>query len=250
MEETELIRRSQAGDMDAFEALLLRYEKKVYTIAYKYMGDPDDAGDLAQEALLKAWQSIGGFRGDSSFGTWLGRIAANCCLDELRRRRRVQTTSLDDLVELEDGAVQKELASPQETPEEAAIRQETAQYVQSLLGRMREEYRTVLVLRELEGRSYEEIAAELDCSLGTVKSRIFRARAYLKEVILKERAQNEGNEEKALHKDAPRAQAAQAPDGTDDPPDDAQNRRNRARGGQTNSKSTEKGGAQNGGDKR
>ncbi len=188
MEEAELIQRSQAGDMDAFEELLLRYEKKVYSIAYKYMGGPEDAGDLAQEALIKAWQSIGSFRGESSFGTWLGRITSNCCLDALRRRKRIQTTSLDELIELDEGSVRRELPAPQDTPEEAVIRRETVQYVQSLLGQMREEYRIVLVMRELEGRSYEEIAALLSCSLGTVKSRIFRARAFLKEQILQDQA--------------------------------------------------------------
>ena len=96
MDETVLIQKSQQGDMDAFEQLLLRYEKKVYTIAYKYMGNAEDASDLAQEALIKAYQSIGGFRGESSFGTWIGRITANKCLDELRKRKKLQTTSLDD----------------------------------------------------------------------------------------------------------------------------------------------------------
>lgn len=184
MDETVLIQKSQQGDMDAFEQLLLRYEKKVYTIAYKYMGNHEDASDLAQEALIKAYQSIGSFRGESSFGTWLGRITANKCLDELRRRKRIQVTSLDDEVELEEGSVQKELAAPGDTPEEHTMRQETVQYVQSMLNSMREEYRMVLVLRELEGYSYEEIAQQLSCSLGTVKSRISRARNYLKEQIL------------------------------------------------------------------
>ncbi len=184
MDETVLIQKSQQGDMDAFEQLLLQYEKKVYTIAYKYMGNHEDASDLAQEALIKAYQSMGSFRGESSFGTWLGRITANKCLDELRRRKRIQVTSLDDEVELEEGSVQKELAAPGDTPEEHTMRQETVQYVQSMLNRMREEYRIVLVLRELEGYSYEEIAQQLSCSLGTVKSRISRARNYLKAQIL------------------------------------------------------------------
>lgn len=87
MDETILIQKSQQGDMDAFEQLLLRYEKKVYTIAYKYMGNAEDASDLAQEALIRAYQSIGTFRGESSFGTWIGRITANKCLDELRKRK-------------------------------------------------------------------------------------------------------------------------------------------------------------------
>ena len=158
------------------------------------MGNAEDASDLAQEALIKAYQSIGGFRGESSFGTWIGRITANKCLDELRKRKKLQTTSLDDEVELEEGSVQKELASEADTPEQHTIRQETVQYVQQKLNQLRDEYRIVLVLRELEGHSYEDIAAMLNCSLGTVKSRISRARNYLKELVLadqqRERSQN------------------------------------------------------------
>lgn len=184
MDETVLIQKSQQGDLEAFEQLLLRYEKKVYTIAYKYMGNAEDASDMAQEALIKAYQSIGSFRGEAAFGTWIGRITANKCLDELRKRKRIQVTSLDDEVELEEGSVKKEIAADIDTPEEHTIRQETVQYVQSMIGQMREEYRIVLVLRELEGHSYDEIAQMLSCSLGTVKSRISRARNYLKEQIL------------------------------------------------------------------
>ena len=176
MDETILIQKSQRGDMDAFEQLLLRYEKKVYTIAYKYMGNAEDASDLAQEALIKAYQSIGTFRGESSFGTWIGRITANKCL------------------ELVEGSVQKEIVSERDTPEQHTIRQETVHYVQQKLQQMKEEYRMVLVLRELEGHSYEDIADMLNCSLGTVKSRISRARNYLKELVLadqhKEGSQN------------------------------------------------------------
>lgn len=194
MDETILIQKSQRGDMDAFEQLLLRYEKKVYTIAYKYMGNAEDASDLAQEALIKAYQSIGTFRGESSFGTWIGRITANKCLDELRKRKKLQTTSLDEELELEEGSVQKEIVSERDTPEQHTIRQETVHYVQQKLQQMKEEYRMVLVLRELEGHSYEDIADMLNCSLGTVKSRISRARNYLKELVLadqyKEGSQN------------------------------------------------------------
>lgn len=192
MDETILIQKSQQGDMDAFEQLLLRYEKKVYTIAYKYMGNAEDASDLAQEALIKAYQSIGTFRGESSFATWIGRITANRCLDELRKRKRLQTTSLDEELELEEGSVQKEIASEKDTPEQHTIRQETVQYVQQKLAQMRDEYRLVLVLRELEGHSYEDIAEMLNCSLGTVKSRISRARNYLKELVLADRQKERG----------------------------------------------------------
>ena len=184
MTEAELIRKSQRGDMDAFEQLILQYEKRIYAIAYKYMGNHEDACDMAQEALIKAYQSIHLFRGDAAFGTWLGKITANKCLDELRRRKNMQMHSLDDTLELEEGSVSKEIESPGATPEEHAMRQETAQYMQQLIDELKEEYRTVIILRELDGYSYEEIAELLSCSLGTVKSRISRARQYLKERII------------------------------------------------------------------
>ena len=181
--EAELIRRSQEGDLDAFEQLILQYEKRVYTIAYKYMSNHEDASDMAQEALIKAYRSIASFRGEAAFGTWIGRITANCCLDELRKRKNMQMMSLEETLELDEGNVKKEFCAPVATPEEYALRQETMQYMQSLIDELKEENRIVIILRELEGYSYEEIARILNCSLGTVKSRISRARAYLKERI-------------------------------------------------------------------
>lgn len=187
MTEAELIQQSCAGSIDAFEQLILLYEKRVYTIAYKYMGNHEDANDMAQEALIKAYQSIGSFRGEAAFGTWLGKITANRCLDELRKRKKLQTTSLEDTLELEEGCVKKELESPAVTPEEHAVQQETAAYMQMLIGELKEEYRVAIVLREMDGYSYEAIADSLSCSVGTVKSRISRARQYLRERILADR---------------------------------------------------------------
>ena len=187
MTEAELIQQSCAGSIDAFEQLILLYEKRVYTIAYKYMGNHEDASDMAQEALIKAYQSIGSFRGEAAFGTWLGKITANRCLDELRKRKKLQTTSLEDTLELEEGCVKKELESPAVTPEEHAVQQETAAYMQMLIGELKEECRVAIVLREMDGYSYEAIADSLSCSVGTVKSRISRARQYLRERILADR---------------------------------------------------------------
>ena len=187
MTEAELIQQSCAGSIDAFEQLILLYEKRVYTIAYKYMGNHEDANDMAQEALIKAYQSIGSFRGEAAFGTWLGKITANRCLDELRKRKKLQTTSLEDTLELEEGSVKKELESSSVTPEEHAVQQETAAYMQMLIGELKEEYRVAIVLREMDGYSYEAIADSLSCSVGTVKSRISRARQYLRERILADR---------------------------------------------------------------
>lgn len=183
-EDAQLIQRSQQGDVYAFEELVIRYEKKVYTIAYKYMGNHEDASDMAQEAFLKAYQAIGTFRGESSLSTWLGRIVANKCLDELRKRQRSPYQSLDEELTTDEGIVQKEIKAPDLSPEEQAESQETIAYLQKLIDGLKPEYKTVVILRELEGYSYEEIAQALDCSLGTIKSRLSRARKYLQKQII------------------------------------------------------------------
>ena len=154
-EDAQLIQRSQQGDVQAFEELVIRYEKKVYTIAYKYMGNHEDASDMAQEALIKAYQAIGSFRSDASLGTWLGRIVANKCLDELRRRKRTQCQSLDEELATEEGSVKKELKAPDASPEEQMEQAETAAYLQSLIDDIKPEYKAVVVMRELEGLIYE-----------------------------------------------------------------------------------------------
>lgn len=187
MQESELIKKAKKGDIAAFEELVRLHEKKVYTIAYKYMGNYEDAGDITQETFIKAYQVIETFRGEASFGTWVYRIAANKALDELRKRKKFQITSLEEEIELEAGSVSKEIAAEDVTPEEYYLQQETGQYLQQLLNEMREEYKVVIIMREVEGRTYEEIAKALDCSLGTVKSRLSRARNHLKEKIMQDR---------------------------------------------------------------
>ena len=184
LQESELINKAKNGDIAAFEELMRLHEKKVYTIAYKYMGNYEDAGDITQETFIKAYQVINTFREEASFGTWVSRIAANKALDELRKRKRFQTTSLEEEIELEAGSISKEIATEDATPEEQYLQQETGAYLQSLLDEMREEYKVVIIMREVEGRTYEEIAEALACSLGTVKSRLSRARNYLKEKIM------------------------------------------------------------------
>ena len=187
MQESELIKKAKKGDIAAFEELVRLHEKKVYTIAYKYMGNYEDAGDITQETFIKAYQVIETFRGEASFGTWVYRIAANKALDELRKRKKFQITSLEEEIELEAGSVSKEIAAEDATPEEYYLQQETGQYLQQLLNEMREEYKVVIIMREVEGRTYEEMAKALDCSLGTVKSRLSRARNHLKEKIMQDR---------------------------------------------------------------
>ncbi|NLT96446.1 MAG: sigma-70 family RNA polymerase sigma factor [Clostridia bacterium] len=181
--EEELITRSQNGDIDAFEELVARYERKVYAIAYRFMGNPEDASDLAQEAFLKAFQSINGFRQEASFSTWICRIVSNVCRDQLRKAKRQSHNSLDEDVWLEEGSVKKQLQDAKPTPDELYERKELNEYLQGLINNLSPEYKMVVVLRDIQGYSYEEIAQILDCSLGTVKSRLNRARKALRDQI-------------------------------------------------------------------
>lgn len=185
----ELVRLSQQGDIDAFEQLISKYQQKIYNIAYRLMGNPHDAGDLAQEALIKVYKSIRSFRLDASFSTWVYHIVTNVCRDELRKRSRHQVSSLDEPVSVHDGEISKEVADFTYCPEYAYDQKESEEYIQKLIDSLNPDYRIVVVLREIMGFSYEEIAAELNITLGTVKSRLNRARKYLKDRVIAEREQ-------------------------------------------------------------
>jgi len=179
-----LVERAKRGDVEAFEQLISQHEKTVYNIAYRLTGNHEDACDLAQEAFLRAYSSLADFRGDSSFATWLYRIVNNVCLDELRRRKRQKVTSLDQAVEMDDGEVSRQIPDTADGPEQALERMELQRLVQESILQLDEEYRIVLIMRELQGYSYNEIAEALDLNLGTVKSRLNRARGYLKEKFM------------------------------------------------------------------
>lgn len=181
--EENLITRSQNGDIDAFEELVAKYERKVYTIAYRFMGNPEDASDLAQEAFFKAFQSIKSFRQEASFSTWVSRIVSNVCRDQLRKSKKINQSSLDEEVWLEDGSVKKQLKDNRPTPDELYEQNELKGYLQGLIDNLNPDYKIVVILRDIQGHSYEEIAEILDCSLGTVKSRLNRARKALRDQI-------------------------------------------------------------------
>lgn len=182
--EEVLVDRSKRGDVAAFEELISQYEKKVYNLAYRLTGNYDDASDVAQEAFLRAFSRIREFRGDSSFATWLFRIVSNACLDELRKRRRQRLTSLDEPMPTEEGDMQRQFADSGDGPEQSLERQEIQRAVQESINSLDEEFRMVVILRDIQGHSYEEIAMILDLSLGTVKSRLNRARHALKEKLV------------------------------------------------------------------
>jgi len=176
-----LIEKSKNGDLEAFELLVRRYESKVYTVAYRFLGNHADASDLAQETFLRLYQALPRFRGDSSFMTWLYHITANACRDEIRRQQRYHVVSLD--AETGNNGTQSisQVPSRAPSPEEAAEQKEFNEVIQQCLSNLSEEHRLVLVMREIQDMSYEEIADVMKCSLGTVKSRLSRARQAFKE---------------------------------------------------------------------
>ena len=175
-EEKRTLAKAQKGDMLAFEALVKAHESFVYSIAYKMLGNVQDAEDATQETFIKAYTSLAGFRGESKFSVWLYRLAGNVCVDMLRRRKDSVSLSLGD----EDDE-ERTLDIPDERfqPETELEKQELRQAVQRGLQQLPESFRTPLVLREMGGQSYEEIARTLALDIGTVKSRIFRGRKKL-----------------------------------------------------------------------
>ena len=177
-QEVQIVQRVLQGDVNAFEKLVLEYEKSVYALTQRMTGNAEDAADMAQETFIKAYNSLSSFRGDSKFSVWLYRIATNVCLDFLRSRSRKPTVSLS--VEDDDGEeVELDIADESQSPERLLERGLTRDAVRRGLNALSPEYRQILLLREIQGLSYEEIAAALGIDLGTVKSRIFRARKKL-----------------------------------------------------------------------
>ena len=174
-EERAAIDRVLQGDTDAFEALVKANEKGVYNLALRMLGNAEDALDASQEAFFRAYRALASFRGDSKFSVWLYRLTSNVCLDMLRKAGRFQQTSLTGEDEEEELPIPDSRFDPQEALERAEVRRA----VQEGLQKLDPLFREALVLRDVNGLSYEEIAQALDLEPGTVKSRIFRARRRL-----------------------------------------------------------------------
>ena len=182
MTETELVRAAQGGDESAFEELVRTYEKRIYHLSLRMCGNQEDALEIAQEAFLGAWRGLRFFRGDSSFSTWLYRLASNAAVDFLRREGRhsaLAGLSLDD-----EALGLDPPDAPAASPHAQLERKELRAALEEGLMALSAEHRQILLLRELEGLSYEEIAAALDLDLGTVKSRIARARSGLRKYLV------------------------------------------------------------------
>lgn len=171
----ELVRRVQAGDQTAFNLLVLKYQHRVLKLVGRFVNDAAEAEDVAQEAFLKAYRALASFRGDSAFYTWLYRIAINTAKNALVSQRRRPVDFDLDLQDPEQYDRQAKLKEA-DTPEGVLLTDEIRAVVEEAMEQLPEDLRTAIVLRELEGLSYEEIAEAMDCPVGTVRSRIFRAR--------------------------------------------------------------------------
>jgi len=182
-----LVQRARSGDERAFRMLVERYQKKVYAVAFGMVKDREEAMDVVQEALVKVHRSLESFKSDATFYTWLYRITVNVCIDSIRRRGALRSDSVEfderighDLAEANLGAVSTQLES---NPERAVLRRELGEKIQEALGQIPEKHRAILLLRELDGLSYEELAQVLDIPKGTVMSRLFHARAKVQRLL-------------------------------------------------------------------
>ena len=178
MEESRLIQRAGEGDASAFNTLMEMHERRMYAVALRMCGNPEDAQDCLQEAMLRIYRAINSFKAQSSFSTWVYRITMNTCLDELRRRKNRPNTSLDGLYDAGWSPV-----DPGQTPEKSALITDMRRQLQAFIRELPEDMRAAIVLRDVEGYSYDEIASMLDVNVGTIKSRISRGREKLREKI-------------------------------------------------------------------
>jgi RNA polymerase sigma-70 factor (ECF subfamily) len=184
MEDIELVGLCQKGDTGAFDRLFYKYRDKIYRTAFRMINNPEDALDLTQEIFLKAYKNINKYNFKSEFSTWLYRLAINLCIDELRKRKNSNEVLMDSI---------PENLIYSDTPEDIILSEEQESLIWKALNSLKEKERVVIVLREMEGLSYEEIANVLKCSLGRVKSRIHESREKLKKAL--EKVSNSRNDQ-------------------------------------------------------
>ncbi len=180
--ESEIIRQCRAGDTSGFDLLVEEHYTRVYNTALRMLGDPDGAADATQAAFVRAFRSLSSFRGDSSFSTWLYRITANVCLDELRNRPQ-EPVSLIFVSDEDEEPQERSIPDNRTEPGSRVARNERQRVVHQAIGELAAEHRVVLVLYDIEGFSYKDTAHILGIPVGTVKSRLNRARCALKEVL-------------------------------------------------------------------
>jgi RNA polymerase sigma-70 factor, ECF subfamily len=182
-ETRKLVLRVKSGERGAFDDLMRRYEKKVYNFAFRLCGNYDEANDIASETFVRVFGALPNFRGDSSFITWLFRITTNVYLDERKRQRARPHQSLEEIIELEESSVQRQIEDPAPTPGERVEKRERGDLLQAAIETLPDYQRMMIVMYHTENRSYEEIAEVLDLPIGTVKSRLNRARLSLREKL-------------------------------------------------------------------
>ena len=183
----ELVERAKKGDMDAFETLANRYEQRVYSLALRMLRQEQDAEDVTQQTFLSAMQNLGGFRGEASFSTWLLRIASHAALKVIRKRKGLDTVSLEEATEEADsyGTIPhpEYIADWRQSPEELVRKNETQRLLEDALGKLDEKHRLVFLLRDVEGLSVKETAEALGLSEANTKVRLLRARLQLRELL-------------------------------------------------------------------
>ena len=177
-----LLRRAQKGDPDAFEQLMTPLEKQICRVCWHYTGEREAASDCGQDAMVRIWRGLAGYRGDCAFETWVYRVAANCCMDYLRKKKRDKSVSVEPL--REQGF---DPADPNPGTEEQVVAADERQRLREAITQLPEDQREALILTQLEKVPYEEAANRLGVSEGTVKSRVNRAKARLKEILSEER---------------------------------------------------------------
>ncbi len=184
MDEVALIKAAQKDDLDAFNRLVLAYQERLFNIAYRILGDPEAAADATQDGFIAAYRNIKKFRG-GSFRSWITRIITNTCYDELRRQKRRPTTPLEPLVISTGETLENPdwLEDPGELPETAAQRAELSAAIQHCINRLEPDFRIAVVLIDVQGINYKEAAAIIGKPLGTVKSRLARARTRIKDCL-------------------------------------------------------------------
>jgi RNA polymerase sigma-70 factor (ECF subfamily) len=189
----ELVARATAGDVDSFNQLVSRWERTIYALAYRTLGREEDARDVVQEAFLRAYRGLRGFKGEAKFSSWLYRITLNLCRDWIRRERRapvVQPPEGTDAVDLADAQ-----AAPTESVEDLVARREMSRAVSRAMAELPEEQRTAIMLKEYHGLTFQEIADQLNCPLSTVKTRLYQGLS-----VLRRRLDRQQSEEASLRR--------------------------------------------------
>lgn len=183
LSDIELVQRSKKGDFEAFTELIKRYEAKIYSLAYNYMKNYEDAEDILQETFLKSYISLPNFREEAKFVTWLYRICVNVCYSKIRKKKIEVVLSLDSPIEIPEEEVHKEILDWSKNPEAQLLAEEMREVLNKAIEKLPKEYKEIFILRDIEGLSNQEVSDILGESLATIKSRIHRARLFIRQEI-------------------------------------------------------------------